>query len=503
MAGDAVEQEIKLGAWPGFTLPDLTGVAPGITVAEEPTLELDAVYVDTTDLRLVRRGVSLRRRTGEGATRWTLKLPADTDSGIVLSRREFDVETDATEVPDELSELIVGWVRRTPLVPVTTIRTTRRRHLLRADDGVPLVELADDEVSVIEADEHVAARFREVEAELLPGASPDLLTLVAAALEAAGAGAPDRTTKVVRALGPRALAPPDLATDDVEEGASVAEVLVTALTASARQVVDHDHVVRLDDDLEGVHKARVGTRRLRSDLKAFAPSFDEPWATDLRGELKWWAQQLGHVRDTDVLLERLWDAVEALPDDDRPSGALVVERLAAERRHQVAALHTAMRSERYLELLERLVDAVAHPCLAKEARRPAVEVLPARVRRRWKALRKAVRDLGDHPTDDALHAVRILAKRARYATDTVAPVVGDDARRLSEALADLQDELGELHDTAVAIAWLRGQTNELTHHQAMVSGQLIAGQRQRAGELRSSWSATWEACQAVDRSWLG
>ncbi len=70
-----LEREVKFGAWPGFVLPDLTDVAPGVTVTDGPELDLDATYVDTDDLRLVRRGVSLRRRTGEGAPRWTLKLP--------------------------------------------------------------------------------------------------------------------------------------------------------------------------------------------------------------------------------------------------------------------------------------------------------------------------------------------------------------------------------------------------------------------------------------------
>ena len=72
----SLEREIKLGAWPGFAMPDLTDVAPGVQVVAEPALDLDATYVDTADLQLVRNGVSLRRRTGEGPPRWTLKLPS-------------------------------------------------------------------------------------------------------------------------------------------------------------------------------------------------------------------------------------------------------------------------------------------------------------------------------------------------------------------------------------------------------------------------------------------
>ncbi|MCD9625583.1 CYTH and CHAD domain-containing protein [Rhabdothermincola salaria] len=494
MADASLEQEIKMAAWPGFELPDLAEVAPGVGVAEAPTLELDAVYVDTHELDLVRRGVSLRRRTGEGATRWTLKLPATAPSGIALSRRELDVVSDAHEVPAELADLVTAWVRRQPLGPVTTIRTTRRRHVLTGADGSELAELDDDEVSVVDADDHVAVRFREIEVELAAGGSPDLLTLVAASLSEAGAGAPDRTTKVVRALGPRALAPPDLAPAEVGPGSTAAELVVAALRASVSQVLDHDHVIRLDDDVEGVHKARVGTRRLRSNLRTFGAVLDHGWADGLRAELAWLAGELGVVRDTDVLLDALWRDVAGLDERDHPVGASVLAHLVDERRRQVAALLTVMRTDRYVDLLEHLVEAAARPRFGPDAHRPAVDVVPGLVAERWRKLRRTARDLGDHPSDDELHRVRILAKRTRYAADAAEPVVGDAASGLSWAVAHLQDELGELHDTAVAMDWLRGLTPRLTHAEAMVAGQLVAAQRRLAAERRGSWRAAWKAC---------
>jgi CHAD domain-containing protein len=494
MVTSRLEQEMKFGAWPGFTLPDLDGVAPGVTVAEAPTLDLDAVYVDTPDLRLVRRGVSLRRRTGEGATRWTLKLPDLSGGGPALARREFDVETDATSVPDELADLVVGWVRRSPVGPVATIRTCRHRWTVQDPDGVDLAEIADDLVSVIEDDDQVAARFREIEVELASGASPDILSLVAGALARAGAGAPDPTSKIVRALGPRALAPPDLTPPDVGAHATLAELVHAGLARSARQVIDHDHVIRLDDDIEGVHKVRVGLRRMRSDLQTFAPVLESEWAEGLRRDLRGLAGSLGVVRDTDVLLERLWAAVVHLDERDHGDAALVVRRLEQQRHAQVAALLAEMRTDHYVDLLERVAAAGERPAVTHAARVRADQALPALVRPRWRKLRRAVAALGPRPADDELHAVRILVKRTRYAVDVAVPVVGAPAERLSGALAGLQDVLGELHDTAVATAWLRGLTATLPHAQAMVAGQLIGGERRRAQELRAVWPSAWSAC---------
>jgi CHAD domain-containing protein len=488
----SVEREIKLGAWPGFSMPDLADLAPGVRVVAEPALDLDATYFDTADLQLVRNGVSLRRRTGEGAPRWTLKLPAGRlDS--VLARREFDVEDPGHVVPAELAALVTGWVRRAPLVPVVVIRSHRERLRLVDADGHELVEIDDDEVSVID-DGHVAARFREVEVELAEHGSSDLMHLVSDALVAAGAGAPDPTSKVVRALGPRALAPVDLATPTLDADSSIGDVVTSALRRSVAQILANDHVIRLDDDIEGVHKARVGTRRLRSDLQTLAPVLADGWADDLRSELKDLAAALGVVRDADVLIERLWRAAETLPAEDRGAAGLVVRHLEDGRRAQVGALLVAMSDDRYVALLDDLVAAALRPRFADHAATPAAERLPELVRPRWRRLRRAVEHLGPRPTDEALHGVRILAKRARYACELAAPVMGDDAADLGTGLARLQDVLGELHDSAVAEEWLRSVLPTLAPEGRFAAGELVAAERAAAAELRAAWPATWAAC---------
>jgi hypothetical protein len=40
----AVEHEVKLGAWPGFRLPDLDGIAPWVRAVASSDRELSATY---------------------------------------------------------------------------------------------------------------------------------------------------------------------------------------------------------------------------------------------------------------------------------------------------------------------------------------------------------------------------------------------------------------------------------------------------------------------------
>lgn len=509
--GGAVERELKLAAWPGFELPDLAAAlgesCPGgaVEVRRAERLELDAVYHDTADLRLVRRGVSLRHRTGEGAARWTLKLPTAGVATPALARLEIDVlddETvDARTPPDELVDLVRAWARGAPIGPVTHIRTRRVRHELGSPDGRPKAEIDDDEVEVLD-DGRVVATFRELEVELRGTGDDALLARVAGMLREAGAGDTDPTPKVARALGPRALAPPDVRPLPAPEatGAGIEAVVRSALASSAVLLVDHDHAVRLDAP-DGVHLARVGTRRLRTQLGALGPVLEAGQRDPLRAELRWLSGRLGAVRDADVLCRVLGRGVETLVDPaDRAAGARLLDRLAAERREALAELLGALRSDRYVALLDAVVDVVADPRLRVDPTTPAAEILPPLVRSRWRDLRDAVEDVGDHPVDErVLHRVRILAKRVRYAGELAVPVAPDVVPRFVEAVAELQDVLGELHDATVATGWLRDVARRCSPEEALVAGELVVGQQDAAADARARWR---DAFAAADRKRL-
>src|SRR3954451_9452130 len=74
MADRSLEREVKLAAWPGFRLPDLAGVAGFAEVQPEVQRQLDAVYYDASDLRLIRAGAPVRHRSGDGEPTWTVKV---------------------------------------------------------------------------------------------------------------------------------------------------------------------------------------------------------------------------------------------------------------------------------------------------------------------------------------------------------------------------------------------------------------------------------------------
>ena len=194
-----VERELKLAAGPGFHLPDLAGVQPGVEARPGDTRRMETTYYDTADLRLARWGCSLRFRTREG---WTVKLPLAT-AGEALERTEQRFSGTAKTPPRAAVQLVSAYLRGTSLVPVARLSTLRHRVRLTGRGGGQLAEVVDDEVTVLEG-RRVAARFREVEVEMAEDgeAGGALLGAVRKRLLAAGAEPGNQTPKLVRALGP-------------------------------------------------------------------------------------------------------------------------------------------------------------------------------------------------------------------------------------------------------------------------------------------------------------
>ncbi|MFF1601387.1 CYTH domain-containing protein, partial [Streptomyces mirabilis] len=121
-------------------LPDLTSVDGIASVVGKGLDELDAVYYDTDDLRLVGASATLRRRTGGADAGWHLKLPMSGDS-----REEVQVPLSDT-VPDALRDLALSRTRGAELRPVVRIRSTRSTRHLVDSAGAVLAELSLDKV---------------------------------------------------------------------------------------------------------------------------------------------------------------------------------------------------------------------------------------------------------------------------------------------------------------------------------------------------------------------
>jgi CHAD domain-containing protein len=464
-----LEREVKLQPPEGFALSGLEGEP------REPRL-FESTYYDTADRRLAREGVTLRRRVENGVGAWQLKLPQG------AARLELELEGD-TAVPDSAVALLVGLTRRRPLERVARLRTQRETLAVQRDGSV-LAEVVLDGVSVLEG-ERVAAAFDELEIELVDGSEDDLHRLELLVREA-GAEDAAASSKLARVLGVEPRRKTKLGS-----GATPAEDLRAALHDQLAVLLAHDPGTRLGADEEDLHQLRVATRRLRAFLRASRAFVEQEWAEELRAELGWLGGELGRVRDLDVLLEHLRAESASLEREDAKAFRPILTALGRERGRQRRTLVRGLESDRYLALLDRL-EADDPPILE------ANTTLKAIWRREFRRLQKTMKALGPEPDDEALHAARIQAKRARYAAEFARPALGKAGARFLDAAKELQDVLGIHQDAVVAEQVLRERVGA-SPAAGVAVGRLIERQRQRRAEMRRTYRSAWKQLEQRGR----
>jgi CHAD domain-containing protein len=480
------EIEVKLAVEGALELPDFTSDGHGVVeVRELDSVTLRATYHDTDGLRLAHSGITLRWRSGDDqGSAWTLKLPVEESDAT--ERREIRFEGGARSAPADARSLLTAYLRNQTLAPVARLRTVRKRWLLMGEREQELAEISYDEVSVLDGN-RITGRFSEIEIE---GRSLDRAGVerLAEVFRGAGAVPAAPSPKLARAIGIVPGAASERERLDLRPTDRAGLAVHAALNSGWQRLISNDPATRLGE-VEPLHQMRVATRRLRSDLRTFKSMLDQEWTEEMRAELKWLGQLLGAVRDTDVLSERFR---ASSPDLEQSLGP-IHKSLARQRDRDFSHLSEALAAPRYIDLLDRLDEARDRPPLTVEAQRFCSEALPPMVLRAWKKARKKVASLGPDPSNEDLHRVRILTKRARYAAEAVAdPLEDRRVMKFANRAADVQDALGELQDAVMAQVTIeRSVAGERRPGVALAAGRLLERELAAAAEARIAWAKPW------------
>jgi CHAD domain-containing protein len=504
MAINATETETKYDA-PAWIIPsgldELTQVADTIS-PDEDQFEMD--YFDTDDLRLARAGITLRRRRGSDDVGWHLKLPAGPDS-----RREIRLPLGRSgrRVPAELARLVRAYTRGEPLRPVAQMTTRRQRLILLGHAGESLAEVAADDVSARTMGASAGfSRWQEIEVELT-GGDRALLAAADKALRRDGLQRASHSSKLDRALGLDAARPDS---GSLEPSTPAVQVVQAYLRGQAETLKSLDLLARRDEP-DAVHKMRVTTRRLRSTLQAFGKVIPRSQTARVAEELKWLGGLLGEARDAEVLSGHVRDGLAQFPAElvIGPVQARVQGHFAPRRAAARTALLKALDSPRYFALLDELDQLIDDLPRGPAASRAAGDVLPAAVRRCYRRAARRMRAAQQAgpglPTDVALHQARKAAKRARYASEAVTPALGEQARRFTRQMKNVQSVLGDHQDTVIARPVVRdlGIAAYLAGENAFSYGLLYEREVGQAGQLRARARNTWgQASRRRYRHWM-
>jgi triphosphatase len=436
-----------------------------------------SVYYDTARQDLRRAGIALRLRRDGGRWLQTLKAQGVQHAGLAQRAEwELPVRRKALEplaFPREEIRLTTGvdLARLAPrLAPVFETRFTRRSGRVQVD-GKASAELAIDRGLIFAGRRREA--ISEVELELISGDTAALMRF-AEALDLPLAYE-SKAERGYRLAAGRPAAPRKWRMPVLDAARLPHEGFAAIFAAALMQIGTNAGGMLGSSDPEYLHQLRVGLRRLRSAIQAFAPLFkdDKP----LKRALRRLMPALGPARDWDVFLPRL-EKLRAAPAVVRTARS----RAKAARR---AALECVGSPEfraflfRSLRWLESEPWNGAGPTLAAFA--------PGRLE---KIYRKTLRKV-DLERPRPRHALRVRIKRLRYACEYFAPCF---AREAVEAwlgpLRTLQDVLGALNDLVVARALLEDL--------GAAAPRSLAQREQR---LTRRLRATWQRFERLPPYW--
>ncbi|HWF78932.1 MAG TPA: CYTH and CHAD domain-containing protein [Streptosporangiaceae bacterium] len=507
MMSTEVETELKYEAPDDAVLPELDQL-PAVSATRKAGEEhLEAEYYDTKDWRLIRAGITLRRRTGGHDEGWHLKMPAG-----VHSRREIRMPlgTADGQVPAQLAELVRAYTRGEPVKQVAVISTRRERLILLGDAGESVAELAMDDVSARRTVGFVAtSRWREVEIELT-GGNRKMLDAADELLRRSGLRRAANAAKLERVVGVQARPSRQPSDRKLSPSSPAGDVITAYVAGQAERLTRLDPMVRRNEP-DAVHQMRITTRRLRSALQTYGTTI---WRRDTSGlvaELRWLGRLLGSARDAEVLSERLRSNLADTPVEQviGPVQARMQGHFAPVGAQARTELVQALDGPRYFALLDQIDALLTDESLADGAGKPARAVLPAAVlrtyRRTSRRMRKANRARAGQPSEAALHRARKAAKRARYASEAVSPAMGRPARRFGKRMRRVQSLLGDYQDSIIA----RQVDRELAISAALAGENaftygVLYERDCRAGELaRAQAKAAWrKAAKRRYRRWL-
>ena len=245
-----------------------------------------------------------------------------------------------------------------------------------------------------------------------------------------------------------------------EQVGEVAARTLAARLAMVRCLLMEAAVV--DDGGETIHKLRVGVRRCEAAIVAFKTLLPRQERRQLAKRLEAMRRAAGKARDLDVLVARLRAGGHQGGKRSSPAAAKAGKEPTADGGGLARAIDLLLRGRR---AARKLIRAEWRESSRKEWRRRSTRLLDGiggrkardlfdRFARRQleKISRRFLEAAAGRPRDvEALHALRIRAKKTRYAVEIFGGVI-TPARRsaLHALLARFQDLAGECTDRVSA-----------------------------------------------------
>lgn len=468
---------------------------------------LYSTYFDTPDCALLQKGIGLRvRKIGDTYTQ-TVKT-AGSGLGGLHQRQEWETEVfgnspNFNQLPDGML-LLLQEIDFNEVKAIFVTDFMRQTWQLQLEEG-DHIELALD-LGKIETPS-TSESLHEIELELKSGSIAQIyqtalslqkdLSLTIENHSKAERGYALYRTKQLRF---HKAVPLDL-TPNLTAEQAFSVICWSCLT----HLQANEDMVLQGNDIEGVHQMRIALRRLRTLFNLYEPLIPPTSHRKLRRKLKWIAKALGVARDWDVFAETLRIINKQLPKDNLLKG---LKKAVSQQQHcAYTNVRTLLRSPRYSRLLLQISLWLTQQdwrreCNAENLARlnqPVKEFASDMLRKYRRKITKRGEQLGEINAEQR-HLLRIAVKELAYGLRFFAALYPiESVTAYKKILSQLQDELGILNDTRVALQLLN-QTDLAVDAQVhyFLRGWYVYQQVERSTRL----TAVWQTFSAQAPFWI-
>lgn len=231
-------------------------------------------------------------------------------------------------------------------------------------------------------------------------------------------------------------------------------------------MIEHERGTKVGRDIEELHDMRVAAMRMRSIIEVLEDYLDMKKVYPHYRNIKRTRKVLGSVRDLDVFLEVIDHYLEDRPPETRAGMDPLTDSILIERAKQRGNMLVYLDDVGYYKFKEEFAgyllkrkfwktkpvkkDSEPVPCRV-------ADVLPVLIYTQFATVRSYADLLETEAMDPYLekyHQLRIDVKILRYTLEFFKEVLGSKSKDLIKDLKGLQDNLGDMHDTVVALELL-------------------------------------------------
>ncbi|WP_406670190.1 CHAD domain-containing protein [Methanolobus sp. ZRKC4] len=255
-------------------------------------------------------------------------------------------------------------------------------------------------------------------------------------------------------------------------------------------MIEHERGTKVGKDIEELHDMRVAAMRMRSVVEVLEDYLDMKEMSSYYKNIKSTRKVLGTVRDLDVFLEKIDHYLEGQPPERRLEMDPLTDSILIERAKNRGNMLVYLDDSKYNKFKKNFSSYLLHKKSWKmKSVKKDGEPIPSRVRdilpvllyTQFATVRAYDEIVSDEsivdPSLEKYHQLRIDVKILRYTLEFFKEVLGSESKGLIKDLKVLQDNLGDMHDTVVALELLEnfekyGTWGEVSKKKSSGSGGL-------------------------------